>query len=236
MGGPPLASFGSLQYLWGNIPALDLLKVAENEGDEVILQQDMSLLFAASGDLRNVVKTVVGLPKNYVGRCHIVINDRSTTVFARNALLLLVALQFEPEVATPIMLHLWYSAMLPQAMVEALQKGILPCIQDVCDKIQKKPENVMQAKTFLHGNSSVRLVLKKLEWTVLVRMLVPSKELTAPIAQTIRQAITLARVDHIDRSLYRMPPGRRARAIHFRRYGVLLPFGASRKDFAVPNP
>jgi hypothetical protein len=105
-----------------------------------------------------------------------------------------------------------------------------------CDKIQKKPENVMQAKTFLHGNSSVRLVLKKLEWTVLVRMLMPSKKLTAPIAQTIRQAITLTRVDHIDRSLYRMPPGRRAGAIDFRRYGVLLPFGASRKDFAVPNP
>lgn len=236
MGGPPLASFGSLQYLWGNIPALDLINVAENEGNEAILQQDISLLFAASGDLRNVVKTVAGLPENYAGKCHVVINDRNITVVARNALLLLVALQFEPEVATPIMLHLWYSAMLPQAMIEVLQKDILPCIQDVCDKIQKKPQNVMQAKTFLHGNGSVRLILKKSEWTVLAKMLVPSKELTAPIAQTVRRAITLARVDHIDRSLYRMQPGRRAGAFAFRQHGVLLPFGASRKDFAVPNP
>jgi hypothetical protein len=78
MGGPPLASFGSLQYLWGNIPALDLLKVAENEGDEAILQNDVSLLFAASGDLRNIIKTVVGLPEDYAGNCKAVINDRDT--------------------------------------------------------------------------------------------------------------------------------------------------------------
>jgi hypothetical protein len=78
MGGPPLASFGSLQYLWGNIPALDLLKVAENEGDEAILQNDVSLLFAASGDLRNIIKTVVGLPEDYAGNCKVIINDRDT--------------------------------------------------------------------------------------------------------------------------------------------------------------
>jgi hypothetical protein len=52
----------------------------------------------------------------------------------------------------------------------------------------------------------------------------------------MRRTITQARVDHIDRSLYKMPPGRRAGAIDFRRHGVLLPFGGSRKDFAVPNP
>jgi hypothetical protein len=67
-------------------------------------------------------------------------------------------------------------------------------------------------------------------------MLVPSKELTAAVAQAIRRGITQARVDHIDRLLYRFPPGRRAGAIEFREHGVLLPFGASRKDFTVPNP
>ncbi|KAH7413716.1 hypothetical protein DE146DRAFT_761995 [Phaeosphaeria sp. MPI-PUGE-AT-0046c] len=236
MGGPPLAQFGSLQYLWGNVPAIDLLKVTENEGNEAILQQDVSLLFAASGDLRNVVKTINSLPEEYLGSCKTFINDKNTTIVMRNALLLLVALQFEPEVATPIMLHLWYSAMLPQSIVEALQKGILPRVRNVCDKIEMKLDNSMQAKTFVHGKGSVRLVLKKSEWTALAKMLEPSKELTAPIAQAIRRKITQARVDHIDRSLGKMPLGRRAGAIDFRQHGILLPFGASRKDFVVPNP
>ncbi|OAG01059.1 uncharacterized protein CC84DRAFT_1101145, partial [Paraphaeosphaeria sporulosa] len=236
MGGPPLAHFGSPQYLWGNIPAIDLLKVAENEGDEAIMQQDVSLLFAASGDLRNVVKTIISLPEKCLGSCKAVINDRNTTVVIRNALLLLVAFQFEPEVATPIMLHLWYSAMLPPKIVKALQKGILPCIRNVCDKIKAKLDNSIQAKTFVHGKGSIRLVLKKSEWIALAKTLMPSKELTAPIAQTIRRKITQARVDHIDRSLYRMPLGRRAGAIDFREHGVLLPYGVSRKEFTVPNP
>jgi hypothetical protein len=236
MSGPPLAQFGSLQYLWGNIPAIDLLKVTENEGDEAILQQDVSLLFAASGDLRNVIKTIISLPEEYVGDCKTVINDRNTTVVIRNALLLLVALQFQPEVATPIILHLWYSAMLPNSIIEALQKGILPSIRDVCDKIKMKLDNSIQAKTFVHNRSSVRLVLKKSEWITLAKVLMPPKKLTAPVAQTIRRKITQARVDHIDRSLCKMPLGRRAGTSDFRQHGVLLPFGASRKEFTVPNP
>lgn len=236
MTGPPLAQFGSPQYLWGNIPAIDLLNVTENEGIKVILQQDVSLLFAASGDLRNVVKTITGLPENYPGNCKTVINDRNTTVVLRNALILLVALQFEPETATPIMLHLWYSAMLPRGIVEALQKGILPCIRDVCNKTKTKPDNSLQAKTFVHGKGSIRLVLKKSEWFAFAKMLEPNEELTAPMAQTIRRKITQARIDHIDRSLCKMPPGRRAGASDYRQHGILLPFGASRKEFIVPNP
>jgi hypothetical protein len=95
------------------------------------------------------------------------------------------------------MLHVWYSAMLPQAIVQALQEGILPYIQDVCGKIHKKPEDSMQAKTFVQGRRSVRIVLKKSEWTALAEMVVPSKELTAPVAQTIHRAITQARIDHV---------------------------------------
>ncbi|KAH7111343.1 hypothetical protein B0J11DRAFT_412301, partial [Dendryphion nanum] len=44
------------------------------------------------------------------------------------------------------------------------------------------------------------------------------------------------RIDHIDRNIYKMSPGRRAGAIDFRKHGILLPFGASRKDFTTPNP
>jgi hypothetical protein len=41
--------YGAEKYLWGNVPALDVLKLAENEGAEYA--EDISLLFA--GELSN---------------------------------------------------------------------------------------------------------------------------------------------------------------------------------------
>jgi len=232
----PQTAFGSLQYFWGNIPALDLLNIKGNEGEESIMRRDVALLFAASGDLRNVVKTIVGLPESYAGNCTVVVNDFNVAIVGRNVMMLLSALHFEPEFAVPIILHLWYSAMLPQTILQALRDGILPYIRDVCNRIEDKPENSIQAKTFEIGGSSVRLVLKKCEWVALMMMFEVPVGLGAPEAQLIRRAVTTARIDHIDRSIYKMSPGRRAGAIDFRKHGVLLPFGASRKDFAMPNP
>jgi hypothetical protein len=155
MSGPPLAWTGSLQYFWGNVPALDLLKAKDYEGEEATMKQDFALLFAASGDLRNVIKTIVGLPEDYEGNCFVVVNDLNSAIVARNAILLLTALHFEPEVAAPIMLHLWHSAMLPQAILQALQDGTFPYIRDVCNKIRDKPTDSTQAKTFMIGGKSM---------------------------------------------------------------------------------
>jgi hypothetical protein len=234
--GSALTPFGSPQFLWGNMPALDILKVKDNEGDEEIMQQDVALLFAASGDLRNVVKTIVELPKTYAGNGTAVLNDRNTTITARNAMLLLTALYFEPEIAVPIMMHLWYSAMLPLEILQKLQDGILPYILDVCNKIKEKHDGSTQAKTFSNGGSSVRLVLKKQEWFWLATIFKVPHGLSATQAQSIRQSVTLRRTDYIDRHIYRLPPGRRAGAMEFRQHGILLPFGALRKDFTIPNP
>lgn len=52
------------KYLWGNLPALDILNIKDNEGPDASTR-DFDLLFAASGDPRNIIKTVVGLPFNY---------------------------------------------------------------------------------------------------------------------------------------------------------------------------
>ncbi|GAB1193899.1 hypothetical protein APSETT444_003135 [Aspergillus pseudonomiae] len=84
----PVAMHGGSKYLWGNVPALDLLQLKNNEGEAY--SQDLSLLLAASGDLRNLVKTVVSLPNSYRGRVHVDINDRDETVVARNLIFLLL--------------------------------------------------------------------------------------------------------------------------------------------------
>lgn len=65
----------------------------------------------ASGDIRNIVKPLTGVPGTYAGHCEVVVNDKDSDIVARNAILLLTAFHFSPDAATPMMLHgipLWY--------------------------------------------------------------------------------------------------------------------------------
>jgi hypothetical protein len=73
--------FGGKKYLWGNVTAFDILQLGANEGNEYGGQ--LHLLFAnmcgylfseselinvfvlASGDLRNVVRSIARIPKSY---------------------------------------------------------------------------------------------------------------------------------------------------------------------------
>ncbi|KAJ6197800.1 hypothetical protein J3E72DRAFT_375270 [Bipolaris maydis] len=167
--GPLLAMFGNRKYLWGNMPALDILQLQNNEGGTCATSHDFNLLFAASGDLRNVIKTIVGLPEGYQGECVAVLNDMDFIIVARNAIMLLIALQFEHDIAVPMIIHLWYSALLPRVMVQAIQSTILPMIEHVCQKIKNKPDGALQVKTFEISGRKLSITLKKDEWARLAR-------------------------------------------------------------------
>ncbi|PMD57810.1 uncharacterized protein K444DRAFT_653762 [Hyaloscypha bicolor E] len=69
-----LSPHGQRKYLWGNVPAVDILNVAQNERANI--SSILYLLFAASGDLRNVVKTLAHLPEWCSGQREAVINDK----------------------------------------------------------------------------------------------------------------------------------------------------------------
>ncbi|KAK0497402.1 hypothetical protein EDD18DRAFT_1162060 [Armillaria luteobubalina] len=92
----------STEHLWGDVPAIDILRLDFNEGDQA-LSQNFKLCFAASGDIRNLVETVNGLPKHYQGKCDILLNDINPIVLAT---------------------HLMYSAALPAAGASFLQRCI----------------------------------------------------------------------------------------------------------------
>ncbi|KAF2281297.1 uncharacterized protein EI97DRAFT_25631 [Westerdykella ornata] len=233
----PIASSGQRRYLWGNMPALDIMKMKENEGLGD-LGRDISLLFAASGDCRNIVKTIVGLPEGYTGQCTAVLNDRDFAVVARNAILLLLALRLDPEASAPMMIHLWYSALIPAIMLDTLQREILPYIENVCAKVNDKPAHSLQAKTFKFPMGSLRLLLKKEQWFRLASFFKVPDGLTCHSATTLRRQTTLNpdRKDNLDRILYSWPPGQRLGCMKFRAEGILLPFGSSTQEFDTPNP
>ncbi|KAF2122080.1 hypothetical protein BDV96DRAFT_562887 [Lophiotrema nucula] len=231
-----LAGHGSKQYLWGNVPALDILNLKDNEGITSI--GDINLLFAASGDLRNVVKTVATVPEDYSGGSVVVVNDFNFAIVARNVILLLIAMVFDPDDATPLMIHLWYSATISSLMLKMIRESILPYIEDVCVKIQYKPDSVAQAKTFRINDRSLRVVLRKLEWFALKKALGVPDGLNLEEAKSIRRRTTMAstRKDFVDRALYCQPPAMRTGVVRFREDGTLLPYGVSHALFDTPNP
>ena len=181
---------------------------------------------------------MVGIPSTYSGACEVVINDRDFDIVARNIILLLMALHLGPDEATPIMLHIWYSALVPIKMVSSLQSNIAPLIRDVCAKIREKRADSLQGKTWKYGTQSLRVVLQKSQWESLLSYFEVPDGLSTTQAQNIRTSTTLApeRRDYVDRALYLQSPSWRVSMMKFRNDGILLPFGASRKEFDTPNP
>ncbi|EEP78509.1 predicted protein [Uncinocarpus reesii 1704] len=230
-------SCGAAKYLWGNMPALDLLNLNQNEGVDDT-SQDFHLLFAASGDLRNLMKTVAALPESYTGTLNVTFNDLDFDIVARNVVFLLTALTLPTEKATPIILHLWYSALIPAEILTILDKEVLPLIDDVCKKISTKPVESLQAKTWKCGERSLHLVLQKHRWVEIRNSFTVPKGLSLDKARSVRKAITMApaRVDNLHRGLFSQPPFRRVSKIKFRENGILLPFGSCRARFDTPNP
>ncbi|KAG8917365.1 hypothetical protein FRC00_013704, partial [Tulasnella sp. 408] len=97
--------------------ACDILNVPMNEADD-IKNRDLSLCFAASGDLRNVIKTLNGLPLHYSGRCTLVVNDFHPQVAVRNVVLLCMLLDPSgpsAELTAEAVLHTLYSSSLTSA-------------------------------------------------------------------------------------------------------------------------
>jgi hypothetical protein len=200
---------------------------------------DINLLFAASGDLRNVVRSLIGLPEEYNKTCTVVINDHNSTIVVRNILLLLIAYQFEEYEAVPMMIHLWYSAFLPKCMVEALQKTLLPRLDQVCNKIQHRSTEFIQTETIrVENKSSLRIMLSKGNWFRLKAAITVPAGLTASAANQVRQATTQGstRADALEFELFLRRPAKRAAWKAFCEDGVLLPFGSSRDSFDTPNP
>jgi len=152
--------------------------------------------------------------------------------------MLMAALLFDPKDAVPMIIHLWYSAALPRAMIDALRANVQVMVDDVCNKIKDKPAGSMQAKTFCFDGRTLRLVLNKEEWFKLADCFILFETFTLSKCHTIRRGITRSpeRIDFRERVMLQWPPGAREVDACFRRDGVLLPYGCSLSAFDHPNP
>ncbi|KAI6080278.1 hypothetical protein F4821DRAFT_273945 [Hypoxylon rubiginosum] len=236
-GGPPQAVFGARKYLWGNVPAIDVIRMGQNEG--VDFQGPINLLFAASGDIRNTILSIANLPPTYHGPLNVTINDREIDIVARNVIFLLAFFVEEDSItASEHVLHIWYSALLTEPCSSLLYRKLKPFIEDICIKIAKKPASTLLGKTWRFGESSLRLVLTRDSWFSLFRYFDVPQGLSRETAQYVRQGVVSApkRIDYVDRQMCMMSPSARLGMAKFRQDGILLPFGQPRGAFTTPNP
>ncbi|KAK8070351.1 hypothetical protein PG997_010554 [Apiospora hydei] len=224
------------KYPWGNMPAYDILNLPGNEGSN--FQSDLDLLFAASGDLRNVFKTIVAVPSNYKANLQITINDRDIYIVARNVLMLLLLLvEKDPVVAAQNVVHLWYSAFITPSLMNTLKTEVEPLLRAVCTKIEHRSDSSLLGKTFGLPSGNLRVLLNKRSWNLLLDY-TKVADVTVVNAQEKRRAVMLApsRIDYRERAYYQEDPPTRFGAHKFRERGILLPLGASTDTFTVPNP
>lgn len=194
--------------------------------------------FTASGDFRNVVKTLASLPQTYNGNVLLAINDLDIDVVARNVIMLLLALKIEDsEQAVQSTIHIWYSATIRPVDAGLLMESISPMIEDVCVKIADRAAGSLQSKTWTVGKCSLRLVLKKESWKSLLSHLHLPPGLTLKQAYEKRVAVTKAEQrQEIHRDFCVLHTQHRVCRQKYREDGIMLPFGHSRDEFTVPNP
>ncbi|KAG5769953.1 hypothetical protein H9Q73_013382 [Fusarium xylarioides] len=234
---PSPAPVRGTSCLWGGVPALDILKLDTNEGESY--EAKLSLLFAASGDMRNVVKTIAELPPGWDQPIDITMNDADLAVVARNAIILFIAFSAEDESeAIDCIIHMWYSSLIRESDRAILKQRIRPKIQAVTDQIKGLPANMLFKKDWSRGKLSLRLSLTKAAWDKLLSYATVPEGLTMERANRIRNAVTLAesRIDYLERQYLFTIPSHRVPKKRFREDGILRPFGAQGSEFSIPNP
>ncbi|XP_068722766.1 uncharacterized protein [Montipora capricornis] len=96
-------------YYWGNVPAVDLLNLPMNEGENC--PDPLSLLLCGVGDPRNVLLTVASLPETYKQPVTFVLNDICPCTLARTVLLLYMLYKGGNAICERVV-RIWYSVRI----------------------------------------------------------------------------------------------------------------------------
>ncbi|CAG8531025.1 22522_t:CDS:2 [Gigaspora margarita] len=205
-----------VEYLWGNMPAIDIIKLASNEfaDDKSRFNEPIDLLFAASGDLNDIIISMNGLPLNFDQPINICVNDYAEKIVARNFIILYLLAKLGKS-AIDIAIQIWYSSALTD-------KQSIKCFEifgTVIQDSQMKEENI-----FEFGKLKIRTHFSPKTWNCLVEML--SNRVDLQTGVVMRNAIMLnpERIDYRHRYMQRLTQGERICFDNFRHHGILLPY------------
>ncbi|CCL98318.1 uncharacterized protein FIBRA_00312 [Fibroporia radiculosa] len=214
--------------MWGNMPAIDLLNLLQKEGT---LDDDMAIAFIASGDMRDVVRTVNELPLEYTGELTILINDRNHIVLSRNlALLLLLGTLEDKRRAADIAAHFWYSAFVPELYHTQLQLVMRKALEFI-------PHHTGDVTCTLTPTSRVEGCIGQVaaSYLGLCSIISTAYDANDALNELSRARLVETSEDGLHRQYWPLESSHRLAYHEFRKYGLLLPFGAANAHFDHPN-
>lgn len=194
--------------------------------------------------LRHLIYSVVKIPRNAKPRLKFTLNCVTFFDFLRTfygLLLLCFSRNRKPITNAEALIHLWYSARLPDYLYahvqnsrEDLQKHLVPRLCSTAF-----PEHASgETQTFGWEQRNVRLTgTLSTEQSDGLKQSLEAKPSFSP-ADEIRVRIA-DRLENLSRYREAAAPMTRSRALGMSRWradGLLLPYGHPRKDFNVPNP
>lgn len=186
------------------------------------------IILVASGDLRHVVRTVNALPSDYSGNLRILLNDKMSPVACRNMVLLLILGTISDEVlAADIALHFWYSAFLPIEYRMRITAQILEYI-DGLSKSESLSIPLGHLSNLFVGISREAVVTSLTAYFSL-------SSVSDIQSEYDRVRNTPSRRDFRDRMYAQLRPAHRVAFQEYRRFGIVLPFGAVNAHFNAPN-
>jgi len=222
---------------------MDVINLACNEMD---LTRDLSLAYIgmypmnillhhgrwhsplASGSLRHVVCTINALPSDYSGNLNILINDATSPVVCRNLILLLIlGTIMEEAIAADIALHFWYSAFMPEEYRLRLLSTLSSFVMQNCPVATAFP---------LGPRSILFCALPQDVMPQLLHCMSSSLSMDDVQSEYDRVRTAPSRRDFRERMYAMLRPSHRVAFQEFRRFGIVLPFGAPNAHFNVSNP
>lgn len=188
------------------------------------------------------MKTVVQIPATYNQKINIVVNDTESDIVLRNAVMLLLALQFPDGEINELIVHLWYSAALPANMYMCgISDKVVPLIRAVCENNAQAANHTLVSNEWVFGQSSLRLTLEKFQWTRLLDILELKHTPSTSVANEKRRAAMIDQLSDaqrhvLDSSWLAVNPYHRICDKRWRESGLLLPFAHDGTGFDTPNP
>ncbi|KAI5778592.1 hypothetical protein EDC01DRAFT_712524 [Geopyxis carbonaria] len=220
------------RFLLGNMPAVDHFCLGENEGADYC--GDFDALFAACGDLRNVVLSVNA--SDIKGKLHIVLNDHEPYVMIRAMLLLIIFASLPPAEAAEAAIHLWYSPSLPATTMSQLRELFAAKLDKMRQHLSGDKDGLLSTSIKLSETCGMRCPLPRHCWRELFQVL--DSRIGSDVATNKRHYITMAphRLDYRERHVLFIAPQYRLSKLQYYEDGLVLPFGADRSSFTETNP
>ncbi|KAF8993752.1 hypothetical protein BDQ17DRAFT_1252430 [Cyathus striatus] len=226
-------SMTSHTRLWGDVPAYDILQLNHNEGLNSE-RSDFKVCFTEATDIRNLIETVNNLPKDYRGKCDILLNHPDATVVNRNLVILSVLLGPGPtiEESAELAVHLMYSASLTGAGESYVRR----CVQRIYGEGSSDSGDMTFHCTLrTRGRGKLASVQPMMAVKKPREMFLSTFGLDKAIKSFHGTLLDPAREDDRDLLLDGLKPPHRLALSHFWHTGVLLPFSARTSSFTQPN-